>query len=144
VMLNIHQQLNTNTAAFIQQAALAALTGSQECLHRYVAELKNRAALFADFCARTPQVSGSRIEGGFFGLLNIGRTRLDSDEFSTRLLDETGVAVIPGISFGNDFDDWVRVSLCASTDQLKEGLRRIEEFVIQRDSKAPQQADQAA
>lgn len=129
VMLKIHQQLNTNTAAFIQKAAVAALTGPQERLRQFIGDLHARAALYRDFCAHTPSVRTAPVEGGFFGFLHIGAAGLPSDAFATSLLEETGVAVIPGVSFGDDFDDWVRISLAASTAQLTEGLRRIGEFM---------------
>jgi aspartate aminotransferase len=131
-MLNIHQQLNTNTAAFIQMAALAALTGPQDRLHQFIADLKSRAALVADFAVKIPSVSCSSIDGGLFGFLHIGESGLTSDAFCTELLDQTGVALIPGVSFGGDFDHWVRISLCVPTDQLREGLQRIGQFLDQR------------
>lgn len=129
VMLKIHQQLNTNTAAFIQKAAVAALTGPQDRLQQFISDLHVRAARYRTFVAATPQVRSSPVEGGFFGFLQIGAAGMTSDAFCTALLEETGVAVIPGVSFGNDFDAWVRISLAAATDQLDEGLRRISAFV---------------
>jgi aspartate aminotransferase len=129
VMLKIHQQLNTNTAAFIQKAAVAALAGPQERLHQFIGDLKSRAKLYNDFCARTPSVRTAPVEGGFFGFLHVGAAGMASDAFATALLEDTGVAVIPGVSFGDDFDAWVRISLAASTAELTEGLKRIGEFM---------------
>jgi aminotransferase len=129
LMLKIHQQINTNTAAFIQKGAVAALTGSQDHLEGFVRNLQIRAQLFKTFVDGHPLLTSSSIEGGFFGFLRIGSTGLASDAFSTRLLEETGVAVIPGVSFGSDFDEWVRVSLATHTESLVEGLSRIGAFV---------------
>jgi aspartate aminotransferase len=48
----------------------------------------------------------------------------DSQSLATYLLDEAGVAVIPGSAFGSD--DHVRISYAVTMDRLQEGVRRIE------------------
>lgn len=132
VMLRIHQQLNTNTAAFIQMAALAALTGPQDRLAQFVRDLTARAVLCAGLCGAEPILPATRVEGGFFSFADIRSSGLGSDAFAARLLEETGVAVIPGVSFGEDFDGWVRVSLAAPAERLAEGLSRLRGFVERR------------
>jgi aspartate/methionine/tyrosine aminotransferase len=125
----IHQQLNTNTAAFIQKAAVAALSGPQDHLEQFVKDLRQRKGLYEGMLAGNEWLTGSHPEGGFFAFLNISATRLLSDEFCTRLLEETGVAVIPGILFGSDFDDYCRVSLVNHTEAVADGVKRISDFV---------------
>ncbi len=129
VMTIIHQQLNTNTAVFIQKAALAALEGSQAELNGYVRELENRARLFREFGDRAVGLAYAPLQGGLFGFLHIGASGLSSDEFSAQLLEATSVAVLPGISFGENFDAWVRISLCAPTARLTDGLARMGQFI---------------
>ena len=129
VMLKIHQQINTNTAAFIQKAAAAALSGPQDHLVKFLADLQERKALYDGLLRDSEPLSGSDPTGGFFGFVNISATGLTSDEFATRLLDATGVAVIPGISFGEDFDGYCRISLVNHTEVVREGLERIRGFV---------------
>ena len=128
IMVKIHQQLNTNTAAFIQKAAVAALNGPQDHLIQFIDNLRQRKKLYEDMLVSNDHLNGSHPEGGFFAFLNISATDLSSDEFCTRLLEETDVAVIPGISFGLDFDDYCRVSLVNHTRVVAEGLNRISEF----------------
>lgn len=129
VIMKIHQQLNTNTAEFVQKGAIAALKGPQDCLNDFVGNLKQRKTLYDSLLADNQYLTGSNPEGGFFGFLNISATGISSDEFATQLLEETGVAVIPGISFGADFDDYCRVSFVNKTEVVAEGLKRIGEFV---------------
>ncbi len=131
LMTKIHQQLNTNTAEFIQKAAIAALRGPQQHLDEFVARLRERAALYAAVLQRNPLLAGSRIEGGFFGFVDVRASGLCSDHLCARLLEERGVALTPGIAFGTDFDHWVRVSLAARTDALAEGLTHLSDFVTQ-------------
>ena len=129
VMVKIHQQLNTNTAVFIQKAALAALTGPQDRLECYVQELRGRADAFRRFCATTPGARSAPLEGGVFGFLDVACCGMGSDQFCSQLLEQTGVALIPGVAFGKDYDSWVRVSLCAPTTLFEKGLSLIGTFM---------------
>lgn len=131
-ILRIHEQLNTNTAEFIQKAALAALDGPQDHLHLFLANLKQRKASYDRLLLEHEYLGGSDPQGGFFGFINISATGLKSDAFATQLLAETGVVVIPGIAFGDDFDDYCRVSLVNETSVVEEGLQRIAAFVQKR------------
>jgi len=129
VAVKIHQQMNTNTAAFIQKAAAAALTGPQDHINAFIKNLRQRKAAYDSMLAQNPNLSGSNPEGGFFAFLDISATHLTSDDFATQLLDETGVAIIPGVSFGPDFDSWCRISLVNHTPEVAEGLELISQFV---------------
>ncbi len=129
LMIKIHQQLNTNTPAFIQKAAVAASTGPQTHIADFVAELKQCKAVYDRLLAENENISGSEPEGGFFGFLDISATGMSSDEFCTALLDDTGVAMIPGISFGKDYDGYCRISLVAGPEIVEEGLKRTIGFI---------------
>jgi aspartate aminotransferase len=64
----------------------------------------------------------------FFRVDGFFNSRLDSAKaFCARLLEKTGVAVVPGEAFGDG--RWVRVSYAASDKDLRRALARIEEFV---------------
>lgn len=129
LILKIHEQLNTNTAEFIQKAAMAALDGPQDHLAEFLANLDLRRGFYREYLLDNEYLGGSDPQGGLFGFVNIAATGLRSDEFATRLLEETGVVVIPGISFGAEYDDYCRVSLVNETPVVEEGMRRIASFV---------------
>ena len=128
-MLKLHQQLNTNTAAFIQKGAIAALTGPQTHIDEFIANLKVRKGLYNQLISESAHLKGSDPEGGFFGFIDISSTDLPSDEFCARLLEETGVAIIPGVSFGSKFDGFCRVSLVNKTELIAEAFAAIHDFV---------------
>ena len=67
--------------------------------------------------------------GAFYIFPNISSTGLAADEFCQRLLFEKKVACVPGSAFGTNMDDFIRCSYASSYDNLKEALRRIEEFI---------------
>ncbi len=111
-ILRVHQQLNTNVAAFTQKAALAALTGPQEHLSGLVARLRGCREAYAAFLARNPGLAGPVPDGGLFGFVRVGASGWTSDAFCSALVEESGVAVLPGASFGPEWDAWCRVTLC--------------------------------
>lgn len=131
-MIIINDHLNMNTAAFIQKGAVAALTGPQDHLIDFIEALKKRKAAYDSLLQGNEYLTGSSPEGGFFGFINISQSGLNSDDFATQLLDETGVCLIPGVSFGQEFDHYCRVSLVNQTEVVEEGLKRIGNFITKR------------
>ena len=124
-MRSIHEHINTNTAAFIQMAALAALEGPQDCIADYVRKLEERKAIYERFLAAAAGLRGSAYEGGYFSLLDVSASGLDGDAFAVRLLEQKGVAVVPGASFGPCSAGCCRLSFVNHTDLFDEGLKRI-------------------
>jgi len=64
-------------------------------------------------------------------LADISSQAADSVTFCQRLLDETHVAVAPGIAFGAHSDGFVRISLCASADAISAGIPLLAEALHQ-------------
>jgi aspartate aminotransferase len=128
-MTRIHSQLNTHTATFTQKAAAAALTGPQDHLAAFVKRLKACKALYERFLAARPRFPGSKPEGGFFSFLDIRAAGLGSDAFCTALLEETGVALLPGLSFGPAYDGYCRVSLAVPEADFAKALDLLGRFL---------------
>jgi len=69
-------------------------------------------------------------QGAFYIWVNIGRYSDDSFKFAYRLLEEAGVAVTPGVDFGkNNTERYIRFAYTANLTRLKEGVKRIREFL---------------
>lgn len=72
-------------------------------------------------------------QGAFYLWANIKRYDDDSYRFAMRLLKEAGVATTPGIDFGkNKTNEYIRFAYTRNLDELKEGVRRIKEFLSER------------
>lgn len=125
----LQQHINTNTTTILQQAIDQAWPLPVDHLPAYNEKLRKRAELFKEFLAAHPQLKGSDPKGSFFVFLNISSTGLDSNTFSSQLVDKTGVATTPGIAFGKDWDDHIRLSLAVEEDVLKEAFNRIHNFI---------------
>lgn len=125
----LQQHINTNTTTILQQALDDAWPLPIDHLPAYNEKLRKRAKLFKEFLIAHPQLKGSNPQGSFFVFLNISSTGLDSNTFSGQLVDKTGVATTPGIAFGKDWDDHIRLSLAVEEDVLKEAFNRIHNFI---------------
>ncbi|TMC33793.1 MAG: pyridoxal phosphate-dependent aminotransferase [Chloroflexi bacterium] len=118
-------------AAFTQIAAIEAL-GSPESEHavrRMVKVFEHRRDLVVDSMNEIPGVRCARPQGSFYVFPNIEGTGFDEHELAGRLLNEAGVAVLPGTAFGPAGKGFIRLAYTQSEDELKLGLRRIKEFI---------------
>lgn len=70
-----------------------------------------------------------RPEAGMFAMVDVSSTGLDGYAFAMDLLDHTGVAVMPGSSFGESLTSWVRLALTISDEEFDEALNRITAYV---------------
>jgi arginine:pyruvate transaminase len=117
---------------FVQDAAVAALTGPQDIC----AELRQLYRERSDALLRSLEGAlGMRIwspEGGMFVLADIGATGLGAETFAARLLEEAGVAVVPGLAFGRSVADCVRLGLTQPADRLAEAGSRIRGWLAAR------------
>ncbi len=111
-----------NTVA--QHAAIAALLGPQDCVHEMLSHYRHRRDVAVD-TAREHGLQVSYPHGAFYMLVDISSQPDSSLEFSRSLLRAEHVAVGPGCAFGDLCDRYVRISLCASEENLVEGLIRL-------------------
>jgi len=128
--INILQQhINTNTSTIIQMAIDTAWPLPDGHLTGYIQKLKSRVQLYTEFLKNNPILSGSNPSGTFFVFVNIEKLKVDSVTFSSKLVDKTGVATTPGIAFGKQWDDHIRLSLAIETELLIEAFKRVSIFI---------------
>ena len=135
-MRKIQGQSTTNASSISQWAAAAALEGDQSFLQDWVEIFRKRRDLVLSLLAQAPGLSCTKPQGAFYvypscaGL--IGKTspagkKLASDQdVVAALLEEEGVAVVPGAAFG--LSPFFRISYATSEDMLEEAGRRIQRF----------------
>lgn len=76
-----------------------------------------------------PGISCKKPEGAFYLWVNIRQLGITDEGFSERLLREAHVAVVPGSVFGNQGKGYIRISYASSLAQLKEAVKRINDFI---------------
>ncbi len=65
----------------------------------------------------------------FYLFVDIKATGLKSYEFAIKLLEQAHVAVVPGITYGKDYDDYIRIAFTKDVSVLQEAIKRIDEFI---------------
>jgi len=118
---------NTNTCTFVQKGALAALQGPMVHIAAFRESLARNAAYLCERLAEIPEVRCPRPEGGLFGLVDVRALGIGSDELCLRLIEETGVAMTPGVAFGAE--GTVRVSLANTVEETTAGIDLFVEFL---------------
>ena len=115
-------------SSIAQRAALEALRGPQDFISGYVAEVGRRLDYAYSRLSSMRNVSVFKPRGAFyiFPRIDVG---MGSAELARALLEEEGVAVVPGSAFGRGGEGHVRISLAASMDAIERGLDGLERFL---------------
>ncbi|MED5366176.1 MAG: pyridoxal phosphate-dependent aminotransferase [Pseudomonadota bacterium] len=119
--VNCHSCVNAPT----QFAGLAALTGPQDAVHEMVAAFDGRRRVIVEALNGLNGVSCVEPGGAFYAFPNITGTGMDAKTLQTRLLEEAGVAVIAGTSFGAHGEGYLRFSYANSTENIVAAIDRI-------------------
>jgi len=121
-------QTNSNscTATFTQRAGIEALTGPQDEVKRMVVQFKKRRDVIVEGLNAIPKVSCKTPKGAFYVFPNVKEIGWEVRKLADFLLNEAGVAVLFGTSFGKYGEGYIRISYANSVENIKEGLSRIE------------------
>ena len=139
-VLKVKSQMDSGMFKPLQMAAVKALSSGPEWFEGVNTEYRRRRVV-AEEIFRT---IGARFDPSAAGLFLWGRISADnpllgdanpelkclSERISDRLLYEAGVFITPGLIFGRNGEDYVRISLCAPEQTLSEALDRIKKSII--------------
>jgi len=129
-MDNFQGHSTSNPSNPAQMAALEALSGPQDSVKVMVNAFDERRKFIHKRLNEIKGISCVEPEGAFYAFPDISGTGMKSMEFSSKLLDEALVAVVPGVAFGSD--NHVRLSYATSIKEIERGLDRIEKWVKQK------------
>jgi len=115
----------TCVAEFTQYAAIDALRDREGNTQRMVAEFSRRLEQFVHDLNNVPGFRCASPDGAFYAWVDIRGTGIDAEEICRILLEEAGVAAIPGAAFGPRGKDFVRFSFASSVENLREAAARI-------------------
>ena len=119
--VNIHSCVNASA----QFAGIAALKGDQSPVKKMVSAFDERRAVIVDQLNQLPGFNCIQPGGAFYTFPNIKETGMTSDELQKKLLEEAGVAVISGTSFGEYGEGYLRFSYANSTDNILKAVASI-------------------
>jgi aspartate aminotransferase len=130
-MSKLQSQSTSNATSFVQKAAVAALTGSQQCVSEMRGDfLKLRDRVLAGL-KTIPGISCSVPQGAFYVYPNVsaffgkGGLKTASD-VAAKLLSDARVVVVPGEAFGTA--EHIRISYAVTADVVDEGVKRMREY----------------
>jgi aminotransferase len=124
----IHQGFAISAPAVGQHAALAALTGPQECVADMRQAYEERRRALCDGLAAMG-IPYAEPQGAFFVYADVSRVGMGATEFCERLLRDARVLVFPGVVYGDYTDDFVRLSLTQPVPRIREALDRMARVV---------------
>jgi len=128
----LQSQSTSNPNSVAQKAAVEALRGSQEFRTEMLAEYRQRRDLGLAGLQAIPGIRCHEPKGAFYLYPNIrpllGRNWIQSTtQFAEQLLEQAGVAVVPGEAFGTT--EHIRITFAVSRRDLERGLLRLKTFV---------------
>jgi aspartate aminotransferase len=123
----LQSQSTSNVCSFAQYGALAAVSGPRDCVHAMAGQFNVRRQLLSDGLRAIPGLDLLPPEGAFYAFPDVSSTGLDSMTVCNRLLDEQGLAVVPGVAFGDD--RCIRLSCAAGEATIRDGLSRLQRFI---------------
>jgi aspartate aminotransferase len=134
-MSTIQGQSTSNASSISQKAATVALNGDQSCVTAMNAAFKERRDFVVRALNAMPGVSCLPGAGTFYAFAEVSRAMTalgcrDDNEFAELLLNEAGVAVVPGSGFGAP--NHMRLSFACSMETLEKALARIARLLTER------------
>jgi aspartate aminotransferase len=127
-MIKLQSQSTSNICTITQKAAIPALLGKADSdVEAMRKEFKRRRDFVYEAFNSIEGLSAAKPHGAFYIFVNHKEILEDSMAFALDLLEEKGVAVVPGIGFGSE--GYFRFSFATDFETINKGIKRIEEFV---------------
>lgn len=130
-MKTVQSQSTSNPCSIAQKAAVAALTGGNETVQEMVNAFKQRHDYLVDRLLGMDGIDVIPADGTFYLFPSVQaiiekRGYANDIEFAEKLLNEVGVALVPGSAFGTE--GCIRLSFATGIDTLKDALNRLQRF----------------
>ena len=130
-LLMVHQYATTCAPTFIQVGVANAM--NKEAVRKEVQEMVRRFDQRRQTVIRVlkeiPELDFVRPQGAFYVFIDVSKTGLNGQQFADALLEEKGVAVVPGNAMGSQCDDFIRLSYATSDENVMMGMQLIKEFI---------------
>ena len=115
-----------STAQFTQYAGVEAVLGQQDQVDTILVEYQRRRDLIVAGLNNTPGIHCESPQGAFYVFPNIKGTGMGSNELANLILEKAGVALLPGSSFGEFGEGYLRLSYANSIANIEKGLAKIQ------------------
>ncbi|WP_350270247.1 pyridoxal phosphate-dependent aminotransferase [Brevibacterium sp. CBA3109] len=131
-MAFLQEGITSSLPGFVQEAALAAIEGPQTDVDMMVQSYAQRRDLITERIAGIDGISMLRPEATFYAFANIKDWGLTSWEAATALLENHGLATIPGSAFGAQGEGYLRLTFSVAPETINTACDRIADFAATR------------
>jgi len=121
-LIRVHQYTTVCATSFAQAGAVAALTGPQDCVTSMVSEFDRRRRRIVETFEAMPGASLVTPKGAFYAFPNIRALGASSRELASELLEQGGVALVPGSAFGQYGEGYLRIAYSCSLSDVERGM----------------------
>ncbi len=132
-VIKVMTMLQENIAACAplpsQYAAIEALRHHDEYSKSMIKEYEKRKNTVVEEISKIDKLSLQEPEATFYAMINIKELRMSSIDFAYQLLDKVHVALVPGITYGDCCEGYVRIAFTIKEEQIRDGIHRINQFV---------------
>lgn len=130
-MDSIQSHISSGTSSIVQYAMLGFLSHYEEDVKKIHQEFIKRRNYIKEELSNINKIKVFVPQGAFYYFIDVSKCYNDkiknSITFCSELLDKKLLSVVPGIAFGDD--NFIRISFAASMESIKEGIRRLKEFI---------------
>lgn len=112
-----------------QYAAIEALSGKENYSENMVKIFTSRRNTLVQGIQALPLLRCTAPQATFYLMVDISATGFTSYDFAVALLKAQQVAVVPGVAYGKSCDKYIRIAFTLEEDKIREGVRRIGEFI---------------
>jgi aspartate/methionine/tyrosine aminotransferase len=128
-VVKFQQNIAVCVATPNQYAAIEAITNTEKYAGGIKDVFQKRRDVLIRELSKIEELTFQVPAGTFYAFIDISKTGMNSKFFCFDLLEKQHVAVIPGVAFGEAFDNYIRLAFTLNDDKIVEGINRIHEFI---------------
>lgn len=128
-MLKTHQLCVASSNVIAQNACITALRAGEESVDAMRKEYAARRRYLLNAFAKIPELTCVAPTGTFYIYPNVTGSGMGGKEFANRLLEDYGVATVPGTAFDSFCNTNIRISYASSMENLQTAISRIEDML---------------
>ncbi|RNC93238.1 MAG: pyridoxal phosphate-dependent aminotransferase [Synechococcus sp. YX04-3] len=123
----LQSQSTSNVCSFAQRGALAAIQGPRDCVSAMAESYNRRRQLLTEGLKTIEGITLVEPRGAFYAFPQLPESAGGSMDFCRRALEQAGLAVVPGLAFGNS--RCIRLSCAVSRETIRDGLSRLTQLL---------------
>ena len=125
----LSQSLVFGVSQFTQDAVTEALLNPPAEVEQMKRRFKSRRDCLCDALEKIPELKVHRPGGGMFAMIDVSALGCDGEQFANDLLDQEGIAVVPGFAFGDSATNCIRIGFLQDEAVIKKAVEKIARFV---------------